>query len=372
MSRIATTRAIGWAALVAGLFVARAGAAQCGGNRSSCSTCHDGARAALPSRKDWHEDHAFADICPTCHGGRGDLDDLAAAHAGLVDPLEDAEQRCGACHGANAKPFVERYRIASFDDAGVATDIGGATPLDPSKRLAPPSPPPVRRPHGEPGPNLALTAIVALVGAFGMLSVVQRERERGRRDRAAQSPRDSLSSVRTAAPEPRSPLRDPWSPYVAGFGLGLVVAVSMAVFGHRLSGAGAYQHLSGFVGRPLSPDSVYWNHVVPTGVTWDVLVLIGSVLGAFVAAKLAGQFALRVMPDRQWVSAFGPSRGRRWLVAFVGSLLTEVGGGLAGGCTASLAVSGGAVLAPAAFVFMAGMFAGGVPTALLIYRKVES
>jgi hypothetical protein len=59
-------------------------------------------------------------------------------------------------------------------------------------------------------------------------------------------------------------------------------------------------------------------------------------------------------------------------LAFAGSLLTEIGGGIAGGCTASLAVSGGAVLAPAAFVFMAGMFASGIPTAFLIYRKDAS
>jgi hypothetical protein len=170
----------------------------------------------------------------------------------------------------------------------------------------------------------------------------------------------------------RSPIRDPWSPYVAGMGLGVVVAVSMAVFGHRLSGAGAYQHLSGFIGQPMAPRSIYWRHVVPTGLTWDVLVLIGSIAGAFVAAKLSGDFAWRTLPDRQWVSAFGPSWTRRWLIAFIGSFLTEVGGGLAGGCTASLAVSGGAVLAPAAFVFMAGMFAGGIPTAFLIYRKAKS
>jgi uncharacterized membrane protein YedE/YeeE len=167
-------------------------------------------------------------------------------------------------------------------------------------------------------------------------------------------------------------LRRPWSPYVAGIGLGLVVSLSVAVFGHRLAGAGAYQNLSGFVGSRIAPDSLYWRHIVPTGATWDVFVLIGSIVGAFAAARLAGEFAMRTMPGAQWTLAFGPSVTRRWLVAFAGSVLTEVGGGLAGGCTASLAVSGGAVLAPAAFVFMVGMFASGVPTALLIYRKVHS
>jgi uncharacterized membrane protein YedE/YeeE len=151
--------------------------------------------------------------------------------------------------------------------------------------------------------------------------------------------------------------------------LGLVVTVSMAIFGHRLSGAGAYQHLSGFVGRRMDPGSMYWRDIVPTGLTWDVLVLFGSILGAFVSAIFSGDFALRTMPDKQWIAVFGPSVARRWLLAFFGSMLTEIGGGLAGGCTASLAVSGGAVLAPAAFAFIAAMFASGIPTAMLIYRK---
>jgi hypothetical protein len=167
----------------------------------------------------------------------------------------------------------------------------------------------------------------------------------------------------------RAFIRGPWSPYLAGIGLGVVVTISMGVFGHRLSGAGAYQHLSGLVGMRAAPGSMYWTHVVPTGLTWDVLVTIGSLAGAFASAALGRELAIRTMPDRQWGAVFGPSVTRRWMIAFVGSVLTEIGGGLAGGCTASLAVSGGAVLAPAAFAFMAGMFAGGIPTALFIYRK---
>jgi hypothetical protein len=163
--------------------------------------------------------------------------------------------------------------------------------------------------------------------------------------------------------------RREWSPYLAGIGLGLVVTVSMGLFGHRLSGAGAYQHLSGFVGRKVVPASMYWQYVVPTGLTWDVYVLLGGLLGAFGSSLSAGRFRIRTMPDRQWAAVFGSSVARRWLVAFLGSMLTEIGGGIAGGCTASLAVSGGAVLAPSAFLFMAGMFAGGIPTAALVYRR---
>ena len=89
----------------------------------------------------------------------------------------------------------------------------------------------------------------------------------------------------------------------------------------------------------------------------------------YLTASYAKDLAIRTMPDRQWSDVFGPSVARRWLLAFVGSVLTEVAGGIAGGCTASLAVSGGAVFAPGAFAFMAGMFGGGIPTAWWIYRR---
>lgn len=165
-------------------------------------------------------------------------------------------------------------------------------------------------------------------------------------------------------------LRQPsWSPYLGGVLLGLLVTVSMGILGHRLGGAGAYEHLSGFVGTRLAPKSVYFTQVVDHGLTWDVLVALGTLGGAFVSARLSRTFRMRTMPDHGWTTVFGPSVAVRWAIAFFGSILTALGGGLAGGCTASLAVSGGAALAPGAFVFIAGMFAGGIPVVLLLDRR---
>jgi len=163
--------------------------------------------------------------------------------------------------------------------------------------------------------------------------------------------------------------RKEWSPYVAGAGLGLITTVAMAVCNKRLSGAGAYQHLSGYVGRFIDPDSVYWNYVVPTGVTWEVYLLIGTLGGALASSLASREFKIRTMPDSQWIDVFGSSTARRWLLVFVGTMIIEYAAGIAGGCTASLAVSGGAAVAPGAFLFMAGMFGGGIPVARLLYRR---
>jgi hypothetical protein len=119
----------------------------------------------------------------------------------------------------------------------------------------------------------------------------------------------------------------------------------------------------------LSPSSVYWTRIVQPHEHWNSLVLAGSVVGALIASLLGGRFGIRCLPDSQWVEVFGKSIAKRWLLASFGAALTGLGAGIAGGCTASLAVSGGAALAPGAFAFMAGMFAGGIPAVRLIYRR---
>jgi hypothetical protein len=176
MRRATESKVAVWA-LVASLLVARDGTAQCGAKRSSCSGCHDGARAALPSHDPWHENHAFADLCPICHGGRGDANDPVQAHVGLTMPLGNADQ-CGACHGTNTQTFVERYRMELRKDADAGT-AAATTKSDSS--TPPPSPPRATHAHGESGSNLAMTAIVTAIGAFAVFFVVQRERARSRR-----------------------------------------------------------------------------------------------------------------------------------------------------------------------------------------------
>jgi hypothetical protein len=75
------------------------------------------------------------------------------------------------------------------------------------------------------------------------------------------------------------------------------------------------------------------------------------------------------MDDDQWQQAYGPQLWKRWLLLFVGAIILEYAAGIAGGCTSGLAISGGMLLAPAAFLFIAGMFASGILTAKVIYGK---
>ncbi len=163
-----------------------------------------------------------------------------------------------------------------------------------------------------------------------------------------------------------------WSPYVGGAGLG-VLSILALLFTDRLFGAsGAFENIGGVVMKWIAPSlagNMYWNYVMPAGFSIGVMMLIGIFLGSLLSALASGTFRWRAISDDQWVAVFGPSRWKRWAALFFGGILLEYGAGIAGGCTSGLAISGGVQLAPAAFLFMAGMFASGILTAMILYGK---
>ena len=319
--------------------------AQCGGPTSSCRDCHENRRAGpFIATSPWHVDHAIGDFCSNCHGGSSTTAD-EGAHAGLTDPLAHEGERCQLCH-ADRPRIVDRYLALLRPTQASKT---WASPTQPA-----PHPPSVTSTQPMSGRrNVVCVAVIVVIGLAAAGYAAAREC-------GADVFRNELSGVHR---------RSEWSPYASGAMLGVVVTVSMAVFGRRLSGSGAYQELAGPLGRALFPSSVYWTQVIRPTEHWNSVVLVGAVAGASIAALLGGRFRIRWLPDSQWADAFGPAIGKRWLIAFIGAALTALGAGIAGGCTASLAVSGGAALSPGAFAFMAGMFAAGIPTAWLVYRN---
>jgi hypothetical protein len=167
--------------------------------------------------------------------------------------------------------------------------------------------------------------------------------------------------------ESRGPARR-WLPYVAGALLGAISALSVAGVRHPVGAATAFEQLAGFVARRFTPTSPYLRFVVPPEIGWQVWEVVGVFVGAFAAAVARREFRWRTVPEEGRVATYGRAISRRWIIAFVGGALVQFGAGIAGGCTSGLAVSGGIVFAPAAFVFMLGMFAGGIPVAELVHR----
>lgn len=170
--------------------------------------------------------------------------------------------------------------------------------------------------------------------------------------------------------------KDEWSPYVAGILLGVVGVLAVWLSNNLLGASGAFENIAGMIGKAVAPktfDNLYFNFIMPPGITWGVILLVGIFFGGMIGAATSGTLKWgkkdAANSDAQWKSIFGPQTWKRWLLAFVGAIILEYAAGIAGGCTSGLAISGGMLLAPAAFLFIAGMFASGIVTALIIYRR---
>jgi uncharacterized membrane protein YedE/YeeE len=163
-----------------------------------------------------------------------------------------------------------------------------------------------------------------------------------------------------------------WSPYVAGVLLGVVGVLAVWMSDSLLGASGAFENVAGWLGQRVAPNlfnNMYFNFIMPPGLTWGVVLLIGVFFGGMLGAFSSRTFKIRTQGDSQWQKIFGPQTWKRWAIAFFGAIILEYGAGIAGGCTSGLAISGGMLLAPAAYLFIAGMFASGIVTALIVYGK---
>jgi uncharacterized membrane protein YedE/YeeE len=170
--------------------------------------------------------------------------------------------------------------------------------------------------------------------------------------------------------------KETWSPYVAGILLGIVVILAVVLSNTLLGASGAFESLAGIFGKAIAPaafNNTYFNYVMPPVITWSVILMVGiffgGMLGAATSRTLKWGKKDAVNSDEQWKRIFGPQTWKRWVLGFLGAIVLEYGAGIAGGCTSGLLISGGSVLVPAAFLFMGGMFASGILTALIVYRK---
>ncbi len=176
-----------------------------------------------------------------------------------------------------------------------------------------------------------------------------------------------------------SKLRDyfhrPASPYVAGALFGFITALSGVLAKQMLGASASFVSSAGLILKTLAPglieSNMYFKFVMPPSVSWQMILMVGVIIGSFTAAKLMGDFKLRWVPgpDPQWRMVFGPSKLKRAIIVFISGVFIEFGARLAGGCTSGLAISGGVQLSPAAYIFMAAMFIAGIPTVMLLYRK---
>jgi uncharacterized protein len=173
--------------------------------------------------------------------------------------------------------------------------------------------------------------------------------------------------------------QDMWSPYLAGILLGIVGLLTVLLANTLLGASGAMESIVGLIGKKIAPSlfsNIYWGEVggrampvIRPEITWSVILLVGIIFGGTLAALSSRSFKFRFNDDAQWKRIFGPQPWKRWVLGFIGAMIVEYGAGIAGGCTSGLAISGGMLFVPAAFLFMAGFMVTGIITILVIYGR---
>ncbi len=163
--------------------------------------------------------------------------------------------------------------------------------------------------------------------------------------------------------------REFWPPLAAGVGLGLALLLMFLGTGHGLGANGFFTRLDASLSDLIAPAWAATNgyfiaylgkgSALDTWISWEIA---GVALGALVASLTTRRFRFRI--ER------GPNLGvnARLGLALLGGVLTGFGAPLARGCTSGLGLSGGAVLAVAAFVFLGAFFIAGLLVSLYTRR----
>jgi uncharacterized protein len=163
-----------------------------------------------------------------------------------------------------------------------------------------------------------------------------------------------------------------WSPWAAGVLLGLTAVASYVLVDKTIGSSGGIESIDSILLKIFHSNlanSMYFKFQMPPVLSFQIILFIGMLIGAFVSSKWSKDFKLRLMPDQQWTQNFGPSKLKRWILIFIGGILIEYSAGIAGGCTSGLAISGTMQLSPAGLIFIVGLFISGIITTKLLYGR---
>jgi len=164
-----------------------------------------------------------------------------------------------------------------------------------------------------------------------------------------------------------------WSPYVVGTGIGVLAWITFYFMNEEFGTTISFIRLAGIL------ESAIFSHLRPISsfftqtlgkqplVEWYFAFFLCIFVGAWISAKLSGT-TTDFIPTL-WAQNFGVSKIIRICGAFSGGALAILGAALAGGCTASHAISGGLKLATLSWIFLPSLFAGGILFGLLLYTK---
>jgi uncharacterized membrane protein YedE/YeeE len=163
-----------------------------------------------------------------------------------------------------------------------------------------------------------------------------------------------------------------WSPYLAGAGIGLLLLCSFLFSGRPLGCSSAFSRTAGMIqchvlGKEIRNSEYY--KLLPPKIEWQIMLVLGIVLGSFLSSSLSGTFELNVVPE-SFGSAFGYDPVLRIFTALAGGIFMGMGARWAWGCTSGHGISGFSQLSVASIAAVACFFAAGIATAMLLYAGV--
>jgi uncharacterized membrane protein YedE/YeeE len=167
-----------------------------------------------------------------------------------------------------------------------------------------------------------------------------------------------------------------WNPYLVGALIGVLSLLTFSIADKPIGMSTGIAQASGacaltFLGVEVVAANSYWaKKAIPQ---WDYgsLFVAGTFLGALLSALVSGSFQITKVPE-VWCERFGPSVPKRFAAAFLGGIVILYGARLADGCTSGHGISGSLQLAVSSWTFFLVMFASGIATAFVLFRRRHS
>ena len=162
-----------------------------------------------------------------------------------------------------------------------------------------------------------------------------------------------------------------WPPIPAGILIGISMLLAFVVAGRGIGASGAMTRLVAWVQHGLFPtateQSAYFGKYFADGAhplnDYVVFLLVGLLIGAFVAAWRSGELRMEVLR--------GPNitTRNRLALALFGGVISGFTARLARGCTSGQGLVGGAELSVGAWVFLLSVFVGGWLVAWFVRKQ---
>lgn len=162
-----------------------------------------------------------------------------------------------------------------------------------------------------------------------------------------------------------------WSPYAAGILIGLLQIPAFLLINTALGASSSFvtvaASLAGLIDPAMLAIPYFKSHVATAKDWWQVALVAGVALGAFLSVRMAG--TARPAMSEIWTRVMGlRSFPARLVVAFLGGFVLLLGARIANGCTSGHGLSGLSQLAVSSLIAMGAMFASGIALSAFFKR----